>query len=64
MVVFNVKIQDEETNLDELAAKVLAIEMDGLQWKTEYKLVPVAYTIKMLVIGCTIEDDKISTDNI
>lgn len=38
--------------------------MDGLIWKTQYKLVPVAYTIKMLVIGATIEDDKISTDTI
>ena len=38
--------------------------MEGLQWKTEYKKVPVAYNIKKLQMGCTIEDDKILTDDI
>ena len=51
--------------MDELAKKILAIEMDGLQWRSEYKLVEIAYGMKKLQIGCTIEDDKIpSTDDI
>ncbi len=39
--------------------------MDGLQWRTEYKLVEIAYGMKKIQIGCTIEDDKIpATDDI
>mmetsp|Transcript_19618 Transcript_19618/g.22303 ORF Transcript_19618/g.22303 Transcript_19618/m.22303 type:complete len:196 (-) Transcript_19618:64-651(-) len=62
LVVFDVKPWDTEQNLDDLAKKVLAIEMDGLFWKTEYKLVDVAFGIKKLQIGCTVEDEKVSTD--
>jgi len=42
----------------------LKIEMDGLVWKTEYKLVPVAYNIKKIQMGCIVEDDKVSTDDL
>ena len=38
--------------------------MEGLQWKLEYKKVPVAYNIKKLQMGATIEDDKVLTDDI
>ena len=38
--------------------------MDGLQWKTEYRKDPIAYGIHKLVIGCVIEDDKVSTDDL
>ena len=38
--------------------------MDGLFWKTEWKKEPVAYGIFKIVIGATIEDDKVSTDNV
>mmetsp|Transcript_24474 Transcript_24474/g.17211 ORF Transcript_24474/g.17211 Transcript_24474/m.17211 type:complete len:122 (-) Transcript_24474:256-621(-) len=34
IVLFEVKPWGEETDLDELAKKILAIEMDGLMWKT------------------------------
>jgi translation elongation factor EF-1beta len=33
-------------------------------WKTEYKKEPIAYGIFKLVIGATIEDLKVSTDEI
>ena len=36
--------------------------MDGLFWKTEWKKEPVAYGIFKIVIGATIEDEKVSTD--
>ena len=36
--------------------------MDGLYWKTEWKKEPVAFGIFKIVIGATIEDDKVSTD--
>lgn len=38
--------------------------MDGLLWKTEYKKVPVAYNIKKLQMGCTVEDDKVLVDDL
>jgi len=38
--------------------------MDGLLWKTEYKKDPVAYGIFKLIIGCTVEDDKVSSDDL
>ena len=36
--------------------------MDGLFWKTEWKKEPVAYGIFKIVIGATVEDEKVSTD--
>ncbi len=32
IVMFDVKVYDQETNLDELAKKILAIEIPGLVW--------------------------------
>ena len=43
---------------------ILKIELDGLFWKTEYKLEPIAYGLKKIVIGVVIEDDKISVDDL
>jgi len=64
IVVFDVKIWDEEQNLDELAAKILQVEKEGLVWKTEYKLAEVAFGIKKIVIGCVVEDEKVSVEDI
>ena len=36
--------------------------MDGLFWKTEWKKEPIAYGIFKIVIGATVEDEKVSTD--
>lgn len=38
--------------------------MDGLTWGKDYKLVPVAFGIKKLVVVCTILDDLVSTDDL
>ena len=62
IIVWEVKPWGEETNLQTLADKILAIEMDGLSWKTEWKKEPVAYGIFKIVIGAVVEDDKVSTD--
>ena len=56
------KPYDAETNLDELAQKIIGIEMDGLFWKTEYKKLPIAYGVEKIVIGAVVEDAKVSTD--
>jgi len=64
IVMFDVKIFEEEQDLDALAKKILEIKMDGLVWTQEYKKLPVAYNIKKLQLGCIIEDDKVATDDI
>jgi elongation factor 1-beta len=64
IVIFDVKVFEQEQDLDALAKKILQIEMDGLQWRTEYKKVPVAYGMYKLQMGCTIEDDKVLTDDL
>lgn len=38
--------------------------MDGLEWKTEYKKEPIAFGVHKLVVGCVIEDEKVSTDDL
>jgi len=60
-VLLDCKPWDDETDMKELEAKVRTIEMDGLVWG-QSKLVPVAYGLKKLQIGCVIEDDKVSTE--
>ena len=64
LIIFEVKPYEAETNLDHLAAKILAIQMDGLFWKTEYKKMPIAYGVEKIVIGCVVEDAKVSTDDL
>jgi len=62
LIVWEVKPWGEETDLNALADKILAINMDGLSWKTQWKKEPVAYGVFKIQIGATIEDDKVSTD--
>jgi len=62
LIIWEVKPWGEETDLNALADKILAINMDGLSWKTEWKKEPVAYGVFKIQIGATVEDDKVSTD--
>ena len=64
IIIWEVKPWGEETDLDALAKKILAIELDGLVWKTEYKKEPIAYGVNKLVIGAVVEDLKVSTDDV
>ena len=74
-VIFDVKPWEDTTDLVELEKLVRGIAMDGLVWGSSElkipfrsminfagKLMPVAFGIKKLQIGCAIEDDKVSTD--
>jgi len=38
--------------------------MEGLYWKTQYKKEPVAFGIFKLLIGVTVEDEKVSVDGL
>jgi len=65
LLLWEVKPLDSETNLDDLFKRIIAeIKMDGLAWKQEYKKEPVAYGIFKLIVGATIEDAKVSTDDV
>jgi translation elongation factor EF-1beta len=38
--------------------------MDGLVWKQDCKKEPIAYGVHKLIVGCVIEDEKISVDDL
>jgi len=62
-VILDVKPWDDETNMQDLEKAVRTVEMDGLLWGAS-KLVPVGYGIKKLQIMCTVEDEKVSVDEL
>merc|ERR1712160_117051 len=65
LITYEVKPVDDETDLQVLGKRVLSeIVQDGLFWKTEFKTAPIAYGIEKLIIGATIIDAKVSTDDV
>ena len=62
-VLFDVKPWDDETPHDKMLESCKSIEMDGLVWGAS-KLVPIGYGIKKLQIMCTVEDAKVSIDEL
>lgn len=58
------KVYEAGFDLDGLAKKILALEIDGLVWNQEPKILEVAYGVQKLQVGCVIEDDKVLTDDI
>jgi translation elongation factor EF-1beta len=66
LVMFEIKPLDSDTDLDAVAARVLKIGSPetGYYWKTEFKKVPVAFGIFKLIMGVTIEDEKVSVDGL
>jgi elongation factor 1-delta len=61
-ILLDCKPWDDETDMKELENKVRSIEMEGLKWNQNSKLVTVAYGLKKLQIGCVIVDDLVSTE--
>merc|ERR1712012_846033 len=62
-VLFDVKPWDDETDMDAMKKACVSIEMDGLLWGAS-KLVPVGYGIQKLQIMCTVEDEKVSIEEL
>merc|ERR1712059_110697 len=62
-VLLDVKPWADDTDLDEMLKLVKGIEMDGLLWGAS-KQVPIGYGIKKLTVMCTVEDDKVSVDEL
>jgi elongation factor 1-beta len=64
LILLDIKVFELEQDLDSLAKKILTIELDGLFWKTEYKLLEVAFGMRKIRIGMVVEDAKVSVDDI
>ena len=66
LVIFDVKVWEPQPDdvLAALAERVIAITKPGLVWKTEFQLNDVAYGVKKITIGCVIQDDIVSTEDI
>merc|ERR1712113_122397 len=62
-VLFDVKPWDDETDMDAMKESVKSIEMEGLVWGAT-KLIPVGYGINKLQIMCTVEDEKVSIEEL
>merc|ERR1712027_28871 len=62
-VLFDVKPWDDETDMEAMKDACKSIEMDGLTWGAT-KLVPVGYGINKLQIMCTVEDEKVSIEEL
>ncbi|XP_037068481.1 elongation factor 1-delta-like [Pollicipes pollicipes] len=62
-VLLDVKPWDDETDMKEMEKAVRTVQMDGLVWGAA-KLVPLAFGIKKLSIMCTVEDDKVSIEEL
>lgn len=50
-VTFAVKPDTAERDLNELAQRVLEIAFNGLEWKSDYYLVDIAFGMKKIQIG-------------
>ena len=48
-----------EQDLDALAKRIFQITMEGLTWRTAYEQIEIAYGMKKLRVGATVEDDKV-----
>ncbi|KAJ2722383.1 Translation elongation factor 1 beta [Coemansia sp. Benny D115] len=63
-VTLEIKTWDSDTDLDELERLIKEIQMDGLVWGVKGEKIAVAYGIFKLRINITIEDAKVSTDDL
>merc|ERR1712168_409559 len=62
-IMLDIKPWDDETDMKMMEAEIRTIEMDGLVWGAS-KLVPLAFGIQKLTILCTVEDAKVSVDDL
>ncbi|GJZ46800.1 elongation factor 1-delta [Tanacetum coccineum] len=62
-ILLDVKLWDDETDMQKLEEAVRGVQMEGLTWGAS-KLVPVGFGMKKLQIMMTIVDDLVSVDAI
>lgn len=64
LVVLEVKPWEADTDLEMVWKEIKKFEKEGLVWGESFKLEPVAYGIKKLVMTCAIVDSMIVMDDI
>ncbi|KAJ1665888.1 Translation elongation factor 1 beta [Coemansia sp. RSA 1813] len=64
MVTYDIKPWEAETDLAEVEELVKGITLDGLTWAKKGIQVPIGYGIKKLQINATVEDAKVSTEDL
>ena len=65
IIVFDVKVYEQEEDLHKLFEKIKnEIKVEGLVWNEEEKILPVAFGMNKLQVGCVIEDAKVSIEDI
>jgi glutathione S-transferase/translation elongation factor EF-1beta len=65
IVVFDVKVYEEDYDLDALWEKIKKeVVLEGLVWSPDVKKIPVVGRVFKLQLGCVIEDLKVNTDDI
>eukprot|EP00382_Lankesteria_abbotti_P002589 CAMPEP_0113845452 /NCGR_PEP_ID=MMETSP0372-20130328/766_1 /TAXON_ID=340204 /ORGANISM="Lankesteria abbotti" /LENGTH=250 /DNA_ID=CAMNT_0000814499 /DNA_START=94 /DNA_END=846 /DNA_ORIENTATION=- /assembly_acc=CAM_ASM_000359 len=63
-LVIEVKPNSTSTDLTEVEKLIRQIQINGLDWSTASKRLPIAFGLMKLQIGCTIVDDLVNTDTI
>jgi len=63
-LVFEIKPASEKTNLDMVEKEVRKIQLEGLEWSSAAKKIPLAYGLFKLQMGAVIIDDLVQTDSI
>lgn len=64
LLVIHVKPYDEETNLEELYAKIRATEVKGCKWGETFNKQPLAFGLYFIEMSCVIEDDVCCEDDV
>jgi elongation factor 1-beta len=64
LVVLEVKPWEADTDLEAVWKEIIKYQQEGLTWGASFKLEPVAYGIKKLVLTCTIVDSLVVLDDI
>ena len=64
LLVLDVKPWEADTDLEAVWHMIKEYKQEGLSWGESYKLEPVAYGIKKLVMTCTIVDALVLVDDI
>jgi elongation factor 1-beta len=63
-LVIDIKPRSLSTDLSVVEREVRSIKIEGLEWASASKRVPVAYGLQKLQMGCVIIDDLVATDDI
>jgi elongation factor 1-beta len=64
LVVLEVKPWEADTDLEMVWREIIKYQQEGLSWGESFKLEPVAFGIKKLVMTCTIVDSLVLLDDI